>query len=318
MDPQSFKAVFVKHIIPVKGVDFYGFHVGYAPFLKIYFYNPSYITLAAQSLRKGAIMGEKFTVYEAHLSFPMQFMCDFALYGCNWLELGDVYVRGDMDDQLSDLASQNAWAASSYPKTARVTLQVDVCAHQILNRLVLSARNLHDKLTILEHGEPGDEPLISSIRELWEDERRRRAAMGLQPSPEIPSVLSQGSRGAGGDWLWEKRFLGQLRDRIASEPVLVDREPEPWAALLLTTFESIGVLWDKEHRMSAPRPPAAEQKDMPPPQAPDQLDDVQVDEAMILSQPFSEDIEAERLRNLRNYRDRIEEDEEQDYEEKEG
>ncbi|KZW02196.1 DNA/RNA polymerase [Exidia glandulosa HHB12029] len=275
--PGSPEAVFVKHIMPVKGTDFYGFHKDFAPFLKIYFYNPSSIALAATSLRLGTIMGTKFTVYEAHLNFPLQFMCDFALYGCNWMDLGEVFVRGD---------SSSDWRVSEYPKKTRMQLEVDVCAHQVLNRLVLAPR---------DHFKPSEQPQISSVRELWDDERRRRAAAGLHPSPEMPSVLSQGSRAAGGNWSNETRFREQLAERIAAEPIAMEQDPEPaWAALLLTTFESIDSLWDRKYRTSTLNAPPP-QKPIP---LPDQPTDIQVDEAAILSQPFTNELHEERERQF--------------------
>lgn len=235
---------FVKKVILVKGVDLYGFHSTYKPFFKIYLYDPTSATRAANLLRSGAVMGQRFTVYEAHLNFPLQFMCDFALYGCNWLELGDVFERGDT-------------GVSPYAKQTRMRLEVDACAHQVLNRHVLTARNLHDRLTI-PAPPPAPEPLISSVRELWDDERRRRAEKGLPPSPEMPSVLSQGSRGAGGGWRHEAQMWTALRTRIAEERPWAEPKTEAWADYVATTFESIDALWDREHQTFTCPEPASE------------------------------------------------------------
>lgn len=84
---------YIRHILFVKGVPFYGYHHTYQPFLKILLSDPSLLQPAASALRSGAIFGKKFAVYEAHLGYVLQFMTDFNLYGCGWLEIRDAYLR---------------------------------------------------------------------------------------------------------------------------------------------------------------------------------------------------------------------------------
>ena len=38
-------------------------------------------------------MGVKLNVFESHLSYPLQFMCDFGLYGCGAMDLASVSWR---------------------------------------------------------------------------------------------------------------------------------------------------------------------------------------------------------------------------------
>src|ERR1700753_3025411 len=89
-DPLSSKSHFVRAVLLVKGVHFYGFHSSYAPFLKIHMIDPSYLTRAVTLLKSGVVMSTKFNVFESHINFYLQFMCDFNLYGCGWLDLGEV------------------------------------------------------------------------------------------------------------------------------------------------------------------------------------------------------------------------------------
>lgn len=88
-----FESKFVRAVILVKGIHFYGFHCSYSPFLKVIMADPGMVHRAATVLRSGAVMRQKIQVFEAHISFLLQFMCDFGLYGCGWLEFTRYYVR---------------------------------------------------------------------------------------------------------------------------------------------------------------------------------------------------------------------------------
>lgn len=90
-DPQ--KSQFVAAITPVKGIPFYGYHVGYTVFLKIYLFNPDFETRIVDLMRSGAIMGTRFQPFESHIPFRLQFFVDFNLYGMAWLELEDSLLR---------------------------------------------------------------------------------------------------------------------------------------------------------------------------------------------------------------------------------
>jgi DNA polymerase zeta len=66
---------FVRAIVLIKGIHFYGFRTGYSPFLKVILTSPEQISRAILILQSGSIMGKKIQVYESHLSYPLQFMC---------------------------------------------------------------------------------------------------------------------------------------------------------------------------------------------------------------------------------------------------
>jgi DNA polymerase zeta len=89
---------YIRHILFVKGMPFYGFHHNYHTYLKILLADPNLLQTAATILRSGAIFNNAFAVYEAHLGYTLQFMIDFNLYGCGWLENRDAWLRGDVDD----------------------------------------------------------------------------------------------------------------------------------------------------------------------------------------------------------------------------
>jgi DNA polymerase zeta len=225
--------------------------------LKIVVIDPAFVTRAVTVLQFGNVMRTRFNVYESHLSFVLQFMCDFGLYGCGWIDLGEVWQRGQEDEERERELDHNdhngtflKFKLSPHFRQTRMPLEVDAAAHQILNRHQLVARDLHHKLTIPAPPLPS-EPLVISVRELWEDERRRRLARGLSPSPEIPVDLSESSRGAGGEWVAEARWWDEVRKRIEKEgegDVEAVANENGWEKEVMSTFESVQALWERERK----------------------------------------------------------------------
>ncbi|KAJ7181668.1 hypothetical protein C8R43DRAFT_869366 [Mycena crocata] len=256
-DINSFKPQFVRAMILVKGIHFYGFHSSYSPFLKVYIVDPAFFKRAVTIMRSGTVMGTHFRIFESHLSFTLQFMSDFGLYGCGVLDLSDVFQRGsDEDDNTpEDLVpkSQPVFQPSPYFCQTRMPLEVDVAAFHILNRHQVTARNLHHKLTIPAPLLP-PEPFVLSVRELWEDERNRRRACGLNPSPDMPVDPSESSRTPRGDWVAEAMWWENIRSRIENERGIIPI-PEPendWEKWVMTAFESVEALWEDSRRTWKP------------------------------------------------------------------
>ncbi|KAF9455997.1 hypothetical protein BDZ94DRAFT_1276753 [Collybia nuda] len=243
-NPHSSKAQYVRAMLLVKGIHFYGFHSSYSPFLKIYIANPAHVNRAATILQSGSVMSTRFRIFESHLSYILQFMCDYGLYGCGWLEAGSASQRFSENAEMLDV---DIFETSPYFRQSRMPLEVDIIAPQILNRFHLSARNIHQKLEIPTDPLPL-EPLVLSVRELWEDERERRRARGLHPSPEIPLDPSDSSREPRGAWVAEARWWEELRRKIEREKE-VEVSPQEvvdhgWERWTMTTFESIEALWE--------------------------------------------------------------------------
>ncbi|KAG2366540.1 hypothetical protein BDR07DRAFT_1395782 [Suillus spraguei] len=252
-NPHSRKSQFVRGVLLVKGVHFYGFHSSYTPFLKILIADPTCVNRAVTILQSGTVMRTRFRVYESHLSYILQFMCDFGLYGCGWIDLAEVWQRGH-EENGTGMTESATFKVSPYFRQSRMPLEVDAAAHQILNRRFLSARNIHHKLEIPAPSLPS-EPFVLSVRELWDDERRRRLAKGLSPTPVLPIDSSKMSRGRGGEWIAEARWWEEVRKRIERE-----RDPQPtftdnaelWEKWVMTTFESVEALWEAEWRTWKP------------------------------------------------------------------
>ncbi|KAI8161396.1 DNA polymerase zeta catalytic subunit [Colletotrichum sp. SAR 10_70] len=116
LEPEDDNAKFVARITLVKGVPFYGFHVGYRFFLKIYMFNPIVMTRLADLLQQGVILKKKFQPYEAHLQYLLQFMTDYNLYGCGYLDASDVFFRGPIPSYDVEGNSQHLWHDHSIPR----------------------------------------------------------------------------------------------------------------------------------------------------------------------------------------------------------
>ncbi|PFH54484.1 hypothetical protein AMATHDRAFT_134471 [Amanita thiersii Skay4041] len=248
-NPDSPRSQYIRAIVLVKGVHFYGFHFRNSPFLKIYLTDPSIVSRAVTILQSGSVMETHFRTYESHLGFILQFMCDFNLYGCGWIDIGEVYLRGaEFEDQ--ERPRRANFLVSPYYCQSRQRLEVDVIAPCILNRKQVVPRELHHKLEIPAPS-VSNEPIILSVRELWEDERKRRLAQGLDPSPEIPVDPSESSRSSGGGWVMEERWQEELNNRLKREQEAGSCDYstlQDWESWTMTSFESTEALWEEQYR----------------------------------------------------------------------
>ncbi|KIO08270.1 hypothetical protein M404DRAFT_22870 [Pisolithus tinctorius Marx 270] len=245
---------YVRAITLVKGVHFYGFHSSYSPFLKIHLIDPALTNRAVTLLQTGTIMRTKFHVFESHLSYLLQFMCDFGLYGCGWINLGEVWERSPEIQEPPPSERLYSFKFSPYYRQSRMPVEVDAVAHQILNRHQLQARNVHNGLNITALPLPS-EPVVLSVRELWEDERRRRISKGLSPTPKLPIDTGKIPRGGGGDWVAEARWWEELRRKIELEKQdgsFMSEGHSGWERWVMTTFESVEVLWEPRWKVWKP------------------------------------------------------------------
>lgn len=138
-----------------------------------------------------------------------------------------------------------------YPVTT-MPMELDVAAYNIMNRTSVEPRHLHHKLRIPALPERG-EPLVSSVRELWEDERKRRIEKGLDPTPVLPTDNPSNDRSPGGDWTGIEYLRDKLQARIKSEegkePL---RESKSWQKWVMNTFESVQALWERPYKTWLP------------------------------------------------------------------
>lgn len=181
--PQAEKDQHIVAIVLTRGVPFYGYHVGYQYYLKIYLTNPYEKQQILDLLQSEAIQGTRFQPYEAHLNFELQFLMDYNLYGMDWLHIDEeqplyplLFRLPLLDDPKSSFAKEPSslsissdhiiYASKSnssfnsnfvftsktipakfqsdrIPRDSYCELELDITGMSILNRLDLQERNIH-------------------------------------------------------------------------------------------------------------------------------------------------------------------------------
>ncbi|EOA81418.1 DNA polymerase zeta [Exserohilum turcicum] len=232
------KSIYVGHISLVKGVPFFGYNVGYKVFLKVYMLNPMHMTRFADLLHQGAILNRVFQPYESHLQYLLQWMCDYNLYGCDYINCAKVQFRGPVPDSDEVDITVHRWHDASipdefmadedqYPRQSHCTLEVDICVQDILNRHELQYRPIHhdflERSSQMLHNP--DDKFVPSMAGLWRDEtRRRKLRMGItDPSgtpfpPEVLVSMSADTRDTKTfGWIHEDEYRELVEDLIKEE-----------------------------------------------------------------------------------------------------
>ena len=230
------KPAFVGHITIVKGVPFYGYNVGYSVFLKVYMLNPLHMTRLADLLRQGTILKKVIQPYESHVQYLLQWMCDYNLYGCAYIDCSQVRFRSPVPDYLDINSTTHRWHSrtisrslisedDTVPRQSHCSIEVDICVQHILNRCEIKSRPMHHDFIERTNPIPKDEKLVQSMAGLWRDEtRRRKARMGEThpgsspfPAEVLVSVSADPRNTQVGGWIHEKEYMEKLKFIIHDE-----------------------------------------------------------------------------------------------------
>ncbi|KAI5480032.1 hypothetical protein MNV49_001997 [Pseudohyphozyma bogoriensis] len=280
---------FVAFIVICKGTPFYGFHVGHKAFLKIYITEPRFKSRLSELLRAGAIFDTNFDVFEDHIPFPLQFMLDANLYGCGWVEVESCKFRRPLPEHVESpedffeppsctgpivrrtystltVPESHIHESDDPPKISYCTLELDLSVASILNRTRIAPRNLHQDFNEFLHPELVDRgKLVHSVRELWEDERRRCAQRGESGPQEVversqrewderepgapvwrsePTFREKIAKRAEDDLLQFKSRPGFLKavptfENFVSDTAKASSVKTSWMDLIRTTFEQV-------------------------------------------------------------------------------
>ncbi|CAG8373414.1 unnamed protein product [Penicillium salamii] len=243
------KIAYVAHITLVKGVPFYGYHVGWRFFFKVYLLNPFHTTRLVDLLHQGAVMKRPLQPYEAHVQYIPQWMCDYNLYGCAVMNCSKVRFRGPLPEYLElgnlnhrwhdrSVSSDDILDHPALQKQSHCPLEVDVCVQDILNRADIKERPLHHDFTELLKPAVVDERLVPSMAGLWQDEtRRRKKRMGIKDPGSTPfgpdelvSMSADPRNQSRGGWVHEEEFR-EMEARLAADEKRDDNNTE-------TSFET--------------------------------------------------------------------------------
>lgn len=254
------KSTFVGHITLVKGVPFFGYYVGYRHFLKVYMLNPLNMTRFADLLHQGAIMKQIFQPFEAHLQYLLQWMCDFNLYGCSYIDCTNLRFRGPVPKHSELKNDKHKWHdesidpewilnADQYPRQSHCTLEVDICVHDILNRKQVPTRDIHADFVERFGVFNPEEKLVNSLTGLWKDEtKRRKRRMGLSDTssspfpPEVLVSMSADPRNTDkGGWIHEEEYRDMVKDLINDERMKSSQQDVNFDTFIKSTWQDSNV-----------------------------------------------------------------------------
>ena len=235
-NPNDGKYTYVAHISLVKGTPFYGFYVGYKLYLKIYLLNPLHMTRLADLLREGAVMKRVLQPYESHMQYLAQWMCDYNLFGCGYIDCRKVTFRAPVPNAAGLNTHFHLWHSDSIagddisdeqllPKSSHCPLEADLCVEDILNRQDVKARPLHHDFIERIHPLPLDTKFVQSMAGLWKDEtRRRKTKLGLTDAssspfpPEDLMTMSADPRNLrAGGWIHEQEYRDKVDQIVRDE-----------------------------------------------------------------------------------------------------
>lgn len=285
------KSKFVARITLVKGIPFFGMHVGYKFYLKIYMLNPLVMTRLSELLLQGVIMKQKFQPHEAHLQYLLQFMTDYNLFGCAYLDTKRACFRAPVPEHDDSQDSLHLWHSQSVPKrhitddadlprVSHCSIEVDICVQDILNRHDVHERRLHHDFIERKDPLPSDMKLVHSMAGLWKDETKRRKRRMQNPdpgsSPFPPEVLVSMSadprRSQPPGWLHEEEHRESIRALVQQELELGDAEltlddfitEHPLAHTVRTALQSVEDLYPENLLTSLRQSQAMAEEDLDP------------------------------------------------------
>ncbi|AET38111.1 DNA-directed DNA polymerase Ecym_2378 [Eremothecium cymbalariae DBVPG len=259
---------YVANVSLVKGIPFYGFHVGWSAFYKISLLNPNYVVTLSDMLRQGLLFDKKLEVYESHIPYLLQMSTDYNLFGCSWLKLSKCYFRKPIlnqfdgfDNLISDgylesffnqflSETENVLQTHDFERVGNCVLEIDVIPQFIRNRDDIEYRNIHhDFVDVLGLGNTTDtKSYVSSTKHLWKDVLHLRKVLKLD-TYSTPNDLDRVECAT--SWSVDaelKRFYERAKNKTGKNNGKLPEfqnfvDTPPWINSLVTTAAAIPELW---------------------------------------------------------------------------
>lgn len=250
-DPSNARNIFVADMVFCKGVPFYGYHVGWTYYLKIYLLSPFYVNKLADLFRNGLVMGKPVQPFEAHIPYLLHFFADFNLTGCGIMKLSTGHFRlplpeGDDGYAEETISPDFVLSPMQFPRLSHCELEIDIDASAIQNRYPLKQRDLHYDFKEGLGLPSSDTGFISTLAGIWTDEANRRHNEGnssFQPPLEHTQRIV-------GDPPWRryqelKKALHKLveSDNTVSEEDFLNLRSD---TAIPTVFESVSAMFDAQ------------------------------------------------------------------------
>lgn len=196
-DGEANKDVKVYTIEVIEARNFYGYHEHAQQFLRIQFLNPRFVQLAFKLIKQSKLFGRRCNVYEAHITYIMQFFVNFRLSGMNFMSLERFRERTDHDRKQMSNDRQHF---VKQEKQSVCQLEIDVVPQNIV---VLRQEN--------KFINPG-------LVLIWQEEKRRL----IESNKNIQGGVFQSNLKDCGNRVYAKKsleleYLQQLRDYLSYE-----------------------------------------------------------------------------------------------------
>ncbi len=225
-----------------------------------------------------------FQPFEIHIRYQLQFMLDYNIFGCDYLDLDDVRFRLPIPEGstvASDASSpldfrSKIWNRNSIPyahvqaedvhRGTHCEIEADASAPWIINRRRLKQRDLHHDFDEALHASQDSNILVPSMSGLWEDEKNRRSAAGLPPSIPTEDPARDPRLYATGEsppWNSEDRMRLLLQKRLIDEKQKTlprERNPDHFTdrpgldQYIMTTFDAVEVFHPYQDQIHAADP----------------------------------------------------------------
>jgi DNA polymerase zeta len=181
-------------------------------------------------------MKTKFQPYEAHLQYILQWMVDYNLFGCGYINCQSAYFRSPVPKYEEPGIASHLWHDRSIPpeylvkedelpRVSHCSIEVDICVQDILNRREVQPRLLHHDFVEFLNPVSTDEKLVHSMAGLWRDETRRRKSRMVDPDPgsspfppEVLIPMSADPRSSQKtEWIHEEEYRDIIKNLILDE-----------------------------------------------------------------------------------------------------
>lgn len=240
--PQELNAVATKRFIAsvhyCRGTAAYGYNLGFLVMLKIL------LLLALYKTRLTRLIGERqidfapfarnrkkpltdMNVFEAHINYFSQFLADYNLYGCCWLEVLKCHFRMPIVNHngvpieplkqylASHIGHNNVLNPSKYPRMGKSMLEIDIFLEDILNRKMLRERTMHNDLSEFNNLSRDYEIYLSSLQITFDDLQYQCTSRNKEETSQLLHKLYSQvfeNIGKGGFCEWEN--MNQLRELL--------------------------------------------------------------------------------------------------------
>ncbi|RKP30691.1 DNA/RNA polymerase [Metschnikowia bicuspidata] len=242
-DSEPFSTQFAASVARCRACAVYGYNLGYLLVLKVLLFLPLYKARLLKLLTEKKIDFLSFIsasnserkrqrpvphVYEAHINYYSQFLADFNLYGCGWLEITDPYIRSPilnfttnaterLERDLKEIVvHNNVLNPKTYPRMSRSLLELDIHVGNISNRARLKQRDVHNDFSEFFSPTPLLTICLSSLRLTFDDLKFQCEVRGRSDTSQVlnkrySQVFSKlGQRGYA-DW----EFAHEQKEQLA-------------------------------------------------------------------------------------------------------